>query len=71
MSVRSSLSLECAAEAAAGRSFDLDLVGVTDSWCEIVGYRLVKPRGDRVSRLYLSREDALDAWINRCIEWEN
>ena len=43
MTVRSSLSLECAAEAAAGRSFDLDLVGVTDSWCELVGYRLVTP----------------------------
>lgn len=71
MAVVSLLALECAAEAAAGRSFDLDLVCVTDRACELLGYRLVTPDGDRFSRLYLSREDALDAWVNRSIEWED
>lgn len=65
------IALECAAEAAAGRVFDLDLVGITDATGELVGFRLYTPDGERTSRLYLSREDALDAWINRSIEWED
>jgi hypothetical protein len=60
-----------AAESAAGRRFDLVLAAVTDAGGEIIGYRLYKPDQSRQSRLYLSREDALDAWINRCIEWES
>ena len=67
----SNIALEFAAEAAAGRSFDLDLRAVTDDYGLLTGYRLVKPGMSRTSRLYLSREDALDAWINRSIEWES
>lgn len=67
----SSVALEGAAETAAGRSFDLDLVAVTDAGDELMGYRLCTPDASRTSRLYLSREDALDAWINRSIEWED
>lgn len=63
--------LQFAAEDAAGRNFDLELVSVTDSWGELIGYRLATLLGLRTSRLYLSREDALDAWINRSIEWED
>lgn len=71
MNTTSTLSLECAAEAAAGRTFDLDLVPVLDAGGELMGYRLQTPESARTSRLYLSREDALDAWINRQIEWED
>jgi hypothetical protein len=66
----SNIALEFAAEAAAGRSFDLDLVTVTDAYGMLTGYRLVKPDMSRTSRLYLSREDALGAWIGKSIEWE-
>lgn len=65
------VGLEFAAEAAAGRAFDLELATVTDAGNELMGYRLYTPGCGRASRLYLSREDALDAWINRCIEWDN
>ncbi len=77
MNTTSTLSLECAAEAAAGRTFGLDLVPVLDAGGELMGYRLQTPESAhapgsaRTSRLYLSREDALDAWINRSIEWED
>lgn len=67
----SAIALEFAAEAATGRTFDLDLSGVTDAVGELMGYRLYTPDARRTSRLYLSREDALDAWINRQIEWED
>ena len=50
---------------------DLDLAAVTDAGDELMGYRLCTPDASRRSRLYLSREDALDAWINRSIEWED
>jgi hypothetical protein len=65
------VALEGAAETAAGRTFDLDLAAVTDAGDELMGYRLCTPDASRTSRLYLSREDALDAWINRSIEWED
>lgn len=71
MNTTSSMSLERAAEAAAGRAFDLDLVNEPDAGGELMGYRLRTPDQTRSSRLYLSREDALDAWINRSIEWED
>lgn len=67
----SAIALEAAAESAAGRPFDLDLVGVLDALGELMGFRLYTPNQSRSSRLYLSREDALDAWINRSIEWED
>ena len=67
----STVALEGAAESAAGRTFDLDLAAVTDAGDELMGYRLCTPDASRTSRLYLSREDALDAWINRSIEWED
>lgn len=67
----STVALEGAAETAAGRTFDLDLAAVTDAGDELMGYRLCTPDASRRSRLYLSREDALDAWINRSIEWED
>lgn len=63
--------LEFAAEYAAGRNFDLQLVSVIDSWGELTGYRLATQDGLCTSRLYLSREDALDAWTDRAIEWED
>ena len=50
---------------------DLSLAGVTDTGGELMGFRLYEPDDGRTSRLYLSREDALDAWINRSIEWED
>jgi hypothetical protein len=67
----STVALEGAAETAAGRSFDLELVAVKDSGDQLTGYRLYTPDQSRRSRLYLSREDALDAWISRSIEWED
>lgn len=67
----STLALEFAAEAAAGRSFDLELVTVTDDYGMLTGYRLITPDYRRGSRLYLSREDALGAWIEKSIEWED
>lgn len=67
----STVALEGAAEIAAARTFDLDLAAVTDAGDELMGYRLCTPDASRRSRLYLSREDALDAWINRSIEWED
>lgn len=71
MTVASTVALEGAAETAAGRTFDLDLAPVMDAGDELMGYRLCKPDASRRSRLYLSREDALDAWISRSIEWED
>ena len=71
MTPASSIALEFAAESAAGRTFDLDLVNELDAGGELMGYRLCTPDRARRSRLYLSREDALDAWINRQIEWED
>jgi len=65
------MSLESAAARAAGRPFDLDLAAVLDGRGELIGYRLYTPDQSRSSRLYLSREDALDAWINRSVEWED
>lgn len=62
-------ALEYEAEIASGRPFSLDLSAITDGGGELIGYRLHEPQGP-TSRLYLSREDALDAWVNRQIEWE-
>ncbi len=67
----STLALEGAAETATGRTFEIDLAAVTDAGDELMGYRLYTPDASRRSRLYLSREDALDAWISRSIEWED
>jgi hypothetical protein len=50
---------------------DLSLAGVTDTGGELMGFRLYEPDDGRTSRLYLSRDDALDAWACRCIEWED
>lgn len=50
---------------------DVELVPVMDSWGEVTGYRLRTTDQSHASRLYLSREAALDAWINRRIDWED
>ena len=44
---------------------------VPDSWGDLTGYRLATRDGLCTSPLYLSREDALDAWTDRAIEWED
>lgn len=51
-------------------SGDYNLVGVLDQYGALMGYRLVSADHLRGSRLYLSREDAIEAWTNRCIEIE-
>lgn len=58
--------------AGADRTLDLDLLRALDAGGSLIGYRLRHGRGDtaRLSRLYLSREDAIDAWLDRSIEWE-
>lgn len=53
------------------QSRDFQVEPALDDGGELLGYRLYAPSGERRSRLYLSREDALDAWINRSIEWED
>ncbi len=50
--------------------YEYHVVIVTNDFGDVVGYRLRTANLRRQSRLYLSREDALQAWIDRSIEWE-
>lgn len=50
--------------------YEYHVVSVTDHFGDVVGYRLRTADLRCQSRLYLSREDALQAWVDRCIEWE-
>ena len=50
--------------------YEYHIVGVTTDAGDLIGYRLYTADLRRQSRLYLSREDALQAWTDRSIEWE-
>lgn len=50
--------------------YEYHVVSVATDAGDLLGYRLRTADLRRQSRLYLSREDALQAWVNRSIEWE-